>query len=99
MSPVHLRNIGIPRNQPEDRKGLLRMSRPEKGHFGHSGGWQATEGNDTHSANHLPSQQKTQTKGLEGYGSRSSAPPAPQRSITMEHEKKEFQPRITLGRS
>ncbi|MBW0476321.1 hypothetical protein O181_016036 [Austropuccinia psidii MF-1] len=26
MSPVHLRNLGIPRNQPEDREGL---SRPE----------------------------------------------------------------------
>ncbi|MBW0466902.1 hypothetical protein O181_006617 [Austropuccinia psidii MF-1] len=85
MSPAHLRNLGIPRNQPEDRQGWFRTRRPETGHLGHSGGWKDTEGKNTHSAIHLPIQQKSQTRGLEGYGSSSSAPPTPQRSIPMEH--------------
>ncbi|MBW0504663.1 hypothetical protein O181_044378 [Austropuccinia psidii MF-1] len=42
MSPVHLRNLGVPRNQPEDREGLSRTRRPERGHLGHSSGWQNT---------------------------------------------------------
>ncbi|MBW0482575.1 hypothetical protein O181_022290 [Austropuccinia psidii MF-1] len=37
MSPVHLRDLGFQRNQPEDRKGLSRTRRPERGHLGHSG--------------------------------------------------------------
>ncbi|MBW0496571.1 hypothetical protein O181_036286 [Austropuccinia psidii MF-1] len=36
MSPVHLRNLGIPRNQPEDREGLFRTRRTGRGHLGHS---------------------------------------------------------------
>ncbi|MBW0557599.1 hypothetical protein O181_097314 [Austropuccinia psidii MF-1] len=71
MSPVHLRNIGIPRNQPEDRQGLFRTRRPGTGHY----------------------------RGLEGYGSSSSAPPTPQRLIPMKNGKQEVQPRITLGRA
>ncbi|MBW0503775.1 hypothetical protein O181_043490 [Austropuccinia psidii MF-1] len=67
MSPVHLRNLEIPRNQPENRKGLDRTRRPGRGHLGHSGGWKDTEGNHTHSVIHLPIQQKPQTRGLEGY--------------------------------
>ncbi|MBW0556120.1 hypothetical protein O181_095835 [Austropuccinia psidii MF-1] len=47
MSPVHLRNLGFQRNQPEDREGLSRTRRPGRGHLGHSGGWQDTEGNHT----------------------------------------------------
>ncbi|MBW0569206.1 hypothetical protein O181_108921 [Austropuccinia psidii MF-1] len=39
MSPVNLRNLGIPRNQPEDREGLSRNSRLGRGHLGNSGGW------------------------------------------------------------
>ncbi|MBW0499456.1 hypothetical protein O181_039171 [Austropuccinia psidii MF-1] len=85
MSPVHLRNLGIQRNQPEDREGLSRTRRPLKGHLGHSGGWQDTEGNHTHSSINIPIQHKPQTRGLEGYGSSSSAPPTPQRSFPMEH--------------
>ncbi|MBW0508000.1 hypothetical protein O181_047715 [Austropuccinia psidii MF-1] len=90
MSPVHLRNLGIPWNQPEDREGLFRTTRPGRGHLGHSGGWQDTEGNHTFSAIHLPIPLKSQTRGLEGYGSISLAPPTPQRSIPMEHDKKRF---------
>ncbi|MBW0481333.1 hypothetical protein O181_021048 [Austropuccinia psidii MF-1] len=71
MSPVHLRNLGIPRNQPEDRQGLFITRRPGTGHLGHRGGWQDTDGNHTHSAIYLPIQQKPQTRGLEGYGSSS----------------------------
>ncbi|MBW0526905.1 hypothetical protein O181_066620 [Austropuccinia psidii MF-1] len=37
MSPVHLRNIGFQRNQPEDREGLSRARRPGRGNLGHSG--------------------------------------------------------------
>ncbi|MBW0479386.1 hypothetical protein O181_019101 [Austropuccinia psidii MF-1] len=50
MSPVHLRNLGFQRNQPEDREGLSRTRRPGRGHLGQSGGWQDTEGNHSHSA-------------------------------------------------
>ncbi|MBW0591195.1 hypothetical protein O181_130910 [Austropuccinia psidii MF-1] len=85
MSPVHLRHLGVPRNKPEDRESLSRTRRPGRGHLAHSGGWQDIEGNHTHSFIHFPIQQKPQTRGLEGYGSSSSAPPAPQRSFPMEH--------------
>ncbi|MBW0462524.1 hypothetical protein O181_002239 [Austropuccinia psidii MF-1] len=83
MSPVHLRN------QQEDREGLSRTRTPGGGHLGNSGGWQNIEGNNTHSAIHFEIQQKPQTRGLEGYGSSSSAPPAPQRFCSMEHGKQE----------
>ncbi|MBW0583562.1 hypothetical protein O181_123277 [Austropuccinia psidii MF-1] len=43
MSPVHLSNLEIPRNQAEDRQGLFRTRIPVTGHLGHSGGWQDTE--------------------------------------------------------
>ncbi|MBW0524741.1 hypothetical protein O181_064456 [Austropuccinia psidii MF-1] len=62
MSPVHLRKLGIPRNQPEVREGLSRARRPGRGHLGHSGGWQEIEGNHTHSAIHFPIEQKPQTR-------------------------------------
>ncbi|MBW0528058.1 hypothetical protein O181_067773 [Austropuccinia psidii MF-1] len=39
MSPVHLRDLGIPRNQPEDREGLYRARRPGRGHLRHSEDW------------------------------------------------------------
>ncbi|MBW0545367.1 hypothetical protein O181_085082 [Austropuccinia psidii MF-1] len=83
MSPVHLRNLGFQRYQPEDREGLSR--RPEGGHLGDSGGWQDIEGNHTHSAIHIPIEQKPQARGLEGYESSSSDPPTPQRPFSMEH--------------
>ncbi|MBW0579404.1 hypothetical protein O181_119119 [Austropuccinia psidii MF-1] len=67
MSPVHLRNRGIPRKQPEDREGLSGTRTPGRGYLGHSGGWQDIEGNHTHSAIHIQIQQKAQTRGLEGY--------------------------------
>ncbi|MBW0479781.1 hypothetical protein O181_019496 [Austropuccinia psidii MF-1] len=85
MSPVHLRDLGFQRNQPEDREGLYRTRRPERGHPGHSDELQATEGNHTQPAIHFPIQQEPQTRGLERYGSSSSAPPTPQRFISMEH--------------
>ncbi|MBW0467972.1 hypothetical protein O181_007687 [Austropuccinia psidii MF-1] len=89
MSPVHLRNLGISRNQPEDREGLFRNRRPGGGHLGHSGGWKNIEENHTHSAIQFPIQQKPQTRGLEWYGSGSSAPPTPQISLQMEHGQQE----------
>ncbi|MBW0491317.1 hypothetical protein O181_031032 [Austropuccinia psidii MF-1] len=81
MSPVHLRNLGFQRNQPEDREGLSRTRRPGRGHLGHSGGWQDTEGNHTHPDICFPIQQESQTRGLEEYGSSSSAPQTPHRFI------------------
>ncbi|MBW0470671.1 hypothetical protein O181_010386 [Austropuccinia psidii MF-1] len=99
MSPVHLRNLGFQRNQPEDREGLSRIRRPERGHLGDSGGWKDSEGNHTHSAIHFPIKQEPQTRGLERYGSSSSAPPTPQRFISIEHGQQEVQPGISLGRT
>ncbi|MBW0467385.1 hypothetical protein O181_007100 [Austropuccinia psidii MF-1] len=89
MSPIHLRDLGFQRNQPEDREGLSRTRRSGRGHLGHSGGWQEIEGNQSHPAIHIPIQQKTQTRGLEGFGSSSSAPPTPQRPFSMDHGQQE----------
>ncbi|MBW0582340.1 hypothetical protein O181_122055 [Austropuccinia psidii MF-1] len=99
MSPVHHRNLGFQRNQPEDREGLSRTRIPGRGHVGHSGGWQDTEENYTHPAIHFSIQQEPQTRGLERYGSTSSAPATPQRFISMEHEQQEVKPGIPLGRT
>ncbi|MBW0564355.1 hypothetical protein O181_104070 [Austropuccinia psidii MF-1] len=52
-----------------------------------------------HFAIHFPIQQEPQTRGLERYGSSSSAPPTPQRFISMEHGQQEVQPGIPLGRT
>ncbi|MBW0476471.1 hypothetical protein O181_016186 [Austropuccinia psidii MF-1] len=46
----------------------------------------------------LPGRGHLGHSGLEGYGSRSSAPPTPQRHFSMENGQKEVQPRIPLGR-
>ncbi|MBW0578067.1 hypothetical protein O181_117782 [Austropuccinia psidii MF-1] len=54
MSPVHLRNLGIPRNHPEDRPGLFRVGRPGSGSHGHHDRWEDTEGNNIQTAIHLP---------------------------------------------
>ncbi|MBW0498634.1 hypothetical protein O181_038349 [Austropuccinia psidii MF-1] len=99
MSPVHLRNLGFQRNQPEDRERLSRTRRTGRGHLGHSGGWQYTEGNHTHPAINFPIQQEPQTRGLEKYGSSSSAPPTPHIFLSMEHGQQEVQPGIPLGRT
>ncbi|MBW0520924.1 hypothetical protein O181_060639 [Austropuccinia psidii MF-1] len=99
MSPVHLRNLGFQRNQPEHRGGLSRTRVPGRGYLGHRGEWQDIEGNDTHPAIHFPIQQELQTRGLKRYGSISSAPPTPQRFISMEYGQQEVQPSIPLGRT
>ncbi|MBW0496886.1 hypothetical protein O181_036601 [Austropuccinia psidii MF-1] len=70
MSPVHLRNLGFQRNQPEDRERLSRTRRPGRGHLEPSGGWEDTEGNQTHPAIHFPIQQEPQTRGQERNGSK-----------------------------
>ncbi|MBW0525136.1 hypothetical protein O181_064851 [Austropuccinia psidii MF-1] len=99
MSPVHLMNLGIPRNQPEDKQRLFRTRRPGSGHHGHHNRWQDTDGNCTHTAINPAIQWEPQTRGLEGYGSSSSAPPTPQRFLPMEHGQQEVPPRIKLGRT
>ncbi|MBW0500662.1 hypothetical protein O181_040377 [Austropuccinia psidii MF-1] len=91
MSPVHLRNLGFERNQPEDRESLSRTKRPGGGHLGHSGGWQDIEGNHTHSAIHIPIQQKPETRGLEGYG------PKVQPSIPLGRIQSKFSEDISQG--
>ncbi|MBW0487369.1 hypothetical protein O181_027084 [Austropuccinia psidii MF-1] len=83
----------------EDRERLFRTRRPGRGHLGHSGEWKDNEGNHTHSAIHFSIQQEPQTRGLDRHGSSSSAPPTPQRFISMEHEQQEVQPGIPLGRT
>ncbi|MBW0475769.1 hypothetical protein O181_015484 [Austropuccinia psidii MF-1] len=93
------RDLVFQRNQTEDREGFSRTRRPGRGHLGHSGGWKDTEGNNTNSAIHFPIKQEPQTRGLERYGSSSSAPPTPQRFISMEHGQQEVQPGIPLGRT
>ncbi|MBW0463828.1 hypothetical protein O181_003543 [Austropuccinia psidii MF-1] len=67
MSPVHLRNLGFQRNQPEDREVMSRTRRPGRGQLGHSVRWQDTEENHTHSDIHFPIKQEPQTRGLERY--------------------------------
>ncbi|MBW0505274.1 hypothetical protein O181_044989 [Austropuccinia psidii MF-1] len=86
-------------NQPEDREGLSRTRRAGRGHLGHSGGWQDTEGNHTQPAIHFPVQQEPQTRALERHGSSSSSPPTPQRLISMEHGQHKVQTLIPLGRT
>ncbi|MBW0546300.1 hypothetical protein O181_086015 [Austropuccinia psidii MF-1] len=98
MSPVHLRNLGFQRKQPEDREGLFRPRRPGRGHLGHSGEWNNNEGNHTHCAIHFPIQQEPRTRRLDRHGSSSSAPPTPQRFISIEHGQQRVQPGIPLGR-
>ncbi|MBW0472507.1 hypothetical protein O181_012222 [Austropuccinia psidii MF-1] len=83
----------------EDREGLYITQRPERGYLGHSGGWKDTEGNYTHPAIHFPIKQEPQTRGLERYGSSSSALPTPQRFISMEYGQQDVQPGIPLGRT
>ncbi|MBW0563854.1 hypothetical protein O181_103569 [Austropuccinia psidii MF-1] len=97
MSPVHLRNLGFQRNQPEDREGFSRTRRPGRGQLGHSGGWQDTQGIHTHPGIHFPIKQEPRTRGMERYGSSSSAPQTPKRIISIEHGQQEVQPGIPLG--
>ncbi|MBW0540127.1 hypothetical protein O181_079842 [Austropuccinia psidii MF-1] len=99
MSPVHLRDLVFQRNQPEDRESLSRTRRHGRGHLGHSGGGQNNEGANINPAIHTPIQQEPQTRGLEGYGSSSSAPPTLHKFISMEHGQQEVQPSISLGRT
>ncbi|MBW0469003.1 hypothetical protein O181_008718 [Austropuccinia psidii MF-1] len=99
MSHVHLRNLGIPKNQPEDRVGLSRTRRPGRGHLAHCGGWKDTEENNTHSSIEFPIQQEPQTRVLERYQSSVSAPPTPQRCSPIEHGQQEVQTSIPLGRT
>ncbi|MBW0497310.1 hypothetical protein O181_037025 [Austropuccinia psidii MF-1] len=97
--PKSADNKFVQRTVKEDKEGLSITRRPGRGHRGHSGGWQETEGNHTNSAIHFPIQQEAQTRGLERYGSSSSAPPTPKRFLSMEHGKQEVQPGISLGRT
>ncbi|MBW0548724.1 hypothetical protein O181_088439, partial [Austropuccinia psidii MF-1] len=86
-------------HQPEDREGFSITRRPGRGHLGHSGGWQNDVGDNMNLAIHTPIQQEPQTTGLERHGSSSSAPPTPQRFISMKHGQQEVQPGISLGRT
>ncbi|MBW0589196.1 hypothetical protein O181_128911, partial [Austropuccinia psidii MF-1] len=56
-------------------------------------------GDNINPAIQTPIKQEPQTRGLEGNGSSSSAPPTPQRLILMEHGQQEVQPGKSLGRT
>ncbi|MBW0549229.1 hypothetical protein O181_088944 [Austropuccinia psidii MF-1] len=99
MSPVYHRDLGFQSNQPEDREGLSSTRRPGRGRLGHIGGWQSNEGGNINPAIHTQIQQEPQTRGLEGYGSSSSAPPTPQRFVSIDHGQQEVQHGISLGRT
>ncbi|MBW0571756.1 hypothetical protein O181_111471 [Austropuccinia psidii MF-1] len=99
MSPVYLRDLGLQRNQPEDREGLSRTRIPGRRHLGNSGGWQNNEGDNINLAILTSFQQEPKTRGMERHGSSSSAPPTPQKFISMEHGQQEVQPGISLGRT
>ncbi|MBW0462331.1 hypothetical protein O181_002046 [Austropuccinia psidii MF-1] len=92
MSPAHLRSLGVPWNQPEDRKGLLGSRRLG---FGKHGEWQETQGYHAHTL----TQQTPQDRGLDRFGSSSSSLLTPEKPVSMEHRKKEIQPGLTLGRT
>ncbi|MBW0461108.1 hypothetical protein O181_000823 [Austropuccinia psidii MF-1] len=96
MSPVSLRNFGFPRNQPEDRQGMFGTKRSGSGSYC---GLQKTHRNHSNASINLPIKQESQTRGLEEYGSSSSAPQTPQRLIKMEHGQQEVKTRIKWGRT
>ncbi|MBW0488384.1 hypothetical protein O181_028099 [Austropuccinia psidii MF-1] len=75
------------------------MLRNRRSGYGHHYSWKKTQGNILHASIHLPIPKEPQNRGLEGYGSRSSAPQTPQRLIPMKHGKQEVQPAFTLGRT
>ncbi|MBW0544868.1 hypothetical protein O181_084583 [Austropuccinia psidii MF-1] len=76
MFPVHLRDLQVPRNQPEDRSGPR---------FSYNGEWKDTQGNHSYTFIHLPIQHTPQTRGLERYLSSISAAPTPQRPVPVEN--------------
>ncbi|MBW0539062.1 hypothetical protein O181_078777 [Austropuccinia psidii MF-1] len=76
---------------------MCKTTRPGRGHLGHSGEWQNNEGDNVNPTIHTSIQQEPQTRGLEGYGSSSSAAPTPQRFFSMEHGQQEVQPGVSLG--
>ncbi|MBW0488245.1 hypothetical protein O181_027960 [Austropuccinia psidii MF-1] len=80
MPPVHLRDLGIPRNKPEDRKRLLITRRPG---FGQGGEWKDTQRDHAHTPIHLPVQHTHKTRGLDRHGSSPSAPPTSQRPFSI----------------
>ncbi|MBW0581116.1 hypothetical protein O181_120831, partial [Austropuccinia psidii MF-1] len=94
-----VKDFGLQRNQPEDREGLSRARRPERGHLGHSSGWQNNEGDNINPDIHTPIQWKPQTRGLERHGSSSSVLPTPQGPIPMEHGQQDVQTGISVGRT
>ncbi|MBW0540953.1 hypothetical protein O181_080668 [Austropuccinia psidii MF-1] len=65
MSPIQIRHLGIPRNQPEERKGLFRSRRSG---FRKHGEWKETEGNHAHTPINLPIQQRPQARGVDRHG-------------------------------
>ncbi|MBW0480409.1 hypothetical protein O181_020124 [Austropuccinia psidii MF-1] len=93
---LHTRDLGIPRNQPEERTGLLIYRRSG---FGQHGEWKDTEENNYHTPIHQPIQQRPQIRGLDRHGSSTSAPTTLQRPVPVEDGTKEVQPGFTMGRT
>ncbi|MBW0474938.1 hypothetical protein O181_014653 [Austropuccinia psidii MF-1] len=94
MSPVHLRDLGIPRKKPEERVGMFRYRRSG---FGQHGECQDTQGDHSHTPMKLPIKQRPQNRVVDRNGSSISATTTPQRSVPMENGKQEVQPGFKLG--
>ncbi|MBW0532543.1 hypothetical protein O181_072258 [Austropuccinia psidii MF-1] len=94
MSPIPLRGLGIPRNQPEERRGLFKSRIPG---FRQYDEWQDTEKNHSHTPINLPIQQRPQNRGLDLHGSSTSDPPTPQIPVPVEYGAQEVQPVLKLG--
>ncbi|MBW0496969.1 hypothetical protein O181_036684 [Austropuccinia psidii MF-1] len=95
MTPVHLRELELPKNKPEERAGLFRS---RGSGFGQNRECKDIQGDHAHTPINLPFQQKTQTRGLDKHGSSTSDPSNPQRTVPMENAKQDSQSTFTLGR-
>ncbi|MBW0523860.1 hypothetical protein O181_063575 [Austropuccinia psidii MF-1] len=87
MSTVHLRNLGVLLNQPEDRPGTFRTRRKP---FEHHDKWQDPQRNNFHTSIHLPIQQEHKTRGMDRHVSSASALLTPQGFVPMSNGKRGF---------
>ncbi|MBW0469331.1 hypothetical protein O181_009046 [Austropuccinia psidii MF-1] len=94
MSPVHLRELGIPRNQPEERTGLFRSRRSG---FGKYDEWKDIKGNNAHTPIQLQIQQIHQARGVDRHGSSTSAPLTSQIPVPVKNGTHKVQPGFTLS--
>ncbi|MBW0487438.1 hypothetical protein O181_027153 [Austropuccinia psidii MF-1] len=89
MSPVHLRDLGFQRNQPEDREGFSTTRRPGRGHLGHSEDWSQRDRLQISYGNHqrLEFYQAVQTLGGEGKQDKGESSHYPSYRITADPDR------------